>query len=382
MANARSESVDALRGLAVAMVMCAHLPFSNAGFFNADSASIFPPKAISAVMAHGKLGVQLFLVISGYCIHMRWARFGQLDARVDFMAFWRRRLTRLYPPYLAAVLASFAVTFLAARFFPASLPGFSFRQLLVDLVALLLLLQNFTDASARVGNPPFWSLALEEQLYLLYFPLLALRRKRGWLFALGITLFVTLGWYAVGTFVPASYALAWYRVGPAYWFAWALGAVAAEAHVGLLHLPGVTKSIWVFLALLMGASLVTPPLQTLCVTVSFFFLLNWAIALEQSGRFGRWAAPLVYLGRISYGVYLVHNLTFVIAKRLVVGLGLPPLAVLSVRAGAGLLAGYVLYRVLEVPFLRISQRIPVRLSAPPAPEFDRSEGEIRLRTRM
>jgi peptidoglycan/LPS O-acetylase OafA/YrhL len=373
-ADQRSLAIDLLRGVAVAMVMAAHLPFSHAGFSTlggGSSSDVFPPARIADLMAHGHYGVQLFLVISGYCIHTRWARKAELDTRIDFFAFWRRRLTRLYPPYLLALLTSAAFTLLAARFFPGSVAEIAPKQLAIDLVVLLLLAQNLTDASARIGNPPFWSLALEEQLYLLYFPLLSVRRKRGWAPALGLSLFVTLAWIALGRVVPDSWSFGWYRAGPAYWFAWVLGALAAEAHLGVVRLPSWTRAWWLFPIVCALGGVIGKPFEALFVTVSFFFLIRATTEAEQTrGEWmGRWLGPMVKLGKISYGVYLVHNLAFVVSKRLLIALPLPSFVVLVLRLAAGLVAGYVLFLTVEQPFLRLAGRvrIPMLRDGPPAP---------------
>src|SRR5690348_15058864 len=114
------------------MVLLAHLPFSRAALSTAVTADVFPPEAISHVLAKGEYGVQLFLVISGYCIHARWARNVDISARVEFMGFWRRRLTRLYPPYVLALAASAAVMLAAVWFFPAALPAVSPGTLAMD----------------------------------------------------------------------------------------------------------------------------------------------------------------------------------------------------------------------------------------------------------
>ncbi len=94
---------------------------------------------------------------------------------------------RLYPPYLVALLLSLAAMYVAHSVLQSSPSGVaaafgyqSSADFVVDLMLLLLLCQNLNDASMRVGNGPFWSLALEEQLYLLYFPMLWLRRRLGW----------------------------------------------------------------------------------------------------------------------------------------------------------------------------------------------------------
>jgi peptidoglycan/LPS O-acetylase OafA/YrhL len=359
---ARSVAIDLLRGVAVFMVMLAHVPFSRAGFGSGAGQDVFPPAAISSVLAHGHYGVQLFLVISGYCIHTRWARTADLGARVDFMAFWRRRLTRLYPPYLLMIIVSVGITLAAARFFPGSVPPISPRQLIVDLIVLLLLLQNLTGASARIGNPPFWSLALEEQLYLLYFPLLAVRRAWGWSAACALAAAVTVTWTIAGGFVPASIRTAWYLTGPAYWIAWTLGAVAAEAHLGVLKLPRWCSSFLLFVVVAGAAAFLSGPLQALLVTLSFFFLVQATIELERKTKLeAAWSVPLVRLGRFSYSVYLVHDVVFVVAKRVLVVLGSPPLVTLVLRGAAGVAAGYVLFRLVEEPVLRVAQRIPVPL---------------------
>lgn len=356
----RSIAIDFLRGVAVLMVMLAHLPFSSIGLGESAKASVYPPASISETLQHGHYGVQLFLVISGYCIHMRWARHGDPTARLSFLAFWRRRLTRLYPPYVFTLVVSLGIVIVASRFFPGSVPTTPISQLVVDTVVLLLLIQNLTDASVRVGNPPFWSLALEEQLYMLYFPLLAIRRLWGWRGALTVSTVVTLGWIALRWVVPVGWHLGWDRAGPAYWLAWALGALAAEAHVGTVVLPRWLRSWWTFVALALAATFLKPPVQALVVTISFVFLLNELIEREKAGQLTSWPVDTIaQLGKISYGVYLVHNLAFIVSKRLLMVAHIPDFAILLLRAGSGLVAGYTIFRLIESPFLRHSQRIKI-----------------------
>ncbi len=357
----RSVAVDLLRGLAVLMVMIAHLPFSLAGMEGGGGA-VFPPRWLADAMAHGHYGVQLFLVISGYCIHTRWARRGDKTLTVPFVAFWKRRLVRLYPPYIVVVIGSVALTLVGGRFTGVALDRY---QLATDLVLLALLAQNLNDAGTRIGNPPLWSLALEEQLYLLYFPLLALRRRRGWVGTLALVLVVNAAWLAAIGFLPRSYVIMWTSVAPAYWFAWTLGALAAESHRGITKLPEWSSSLSLFLCAVVAGALLPQPLQSFVITASFFVLLHWVLRLEMRGALARmtWVRPLVRLGEISYGVYLVHNVAFIVSKRVMVSLGVPTLLVLGLRFGAGLLAGYILYKVVEVPFLRRAQRIRVPLVA-------------------
>lgn len=349
---ARSAAIDLLRGVAVLMVMCAHLPFS---YTRGPEKLTFPPTPIGDIMAEGHWGVQLFLVISGYCIHIRWARKADLDTRVEFWAFWKRRLLRLYPPYAVMVVASAAAMYVMTR---PPLTG-----LAIDVLVLLLLVQNVTDASQRVGNGPFWSLALEEQLYLLYFPLLELRRRFGWAAALGVPFVVSFAWVAAFDhhLVPEVLAGAWPRVGPAYWFAWTLGALAAESHLDVIKTPWWTKQWWLFVILFPVGVIWKFPFHEIVATCSFFFLIHATVSAEKLRPLGRWTSPMVRLGEISYGVYLVHNVAFVAAKRALVFAGLPNGVVFVLRFLAGLGAGYVVYRTLEKPFMLRAQKIAVPL---------------------
>jgi peptidoglycan/LPS O-acetylase OafA/YrhL len=349
-----------LRGIAVLMVMLSHLPFSMTGLGTA-SGELFPPERISKHLAHGQYGVQLFLVISGYCIHTRWARTADRGCTVAFLPFWKRRLTRLYPPYVVAIGFCLLLLWAGSRFGGVPMP--SPAQMAIDVTVLLLLLQNFTKASESVGNGPFWSLALEEQLYLLYFPLLSMRRKFGWRVALPVVCVVNLAWVAVGFFVPESFLYAWVRMAPQYWFAWALGALAAEAHHKVLVLPAWTRSLWLFAASLALGLWLPRPARDLVVTCSFFFLLQAAVHREStaSGRPFVLSRAMLRLGHLSYGVYLAHNPAFIVGKRIMVMAHLPPLVILPLRFACGLLAGYALYRIVEAPSMRLAQKIPVPL---------------------
>jgi len=355
----RSTGIDLLRGVAILIVMLAHLPFSVPPAVSPEL--VYPPPAIARVMALGHYGVQLFLVISGYCIHMRWARSGDPAQRLEFFAFWRRRLTRLYPPFLLVLVLSIATVIVGHQVGPGS--AISWSRLGVDVTSLLLLVQNASDASAHVGNPPLWSLALEEHLYLLYFPLLFLRRTRGWATALFVSFATFCGWLALGrslhleTSWPQSGNMAF-----GYWFCWALGALAAEGHVKLVRLPSAYFCVALFAGGLIVASRVDGPVRDFVTTTSFFALVVAVTRFEESGGLARLpgAKALAALGTMSYGVYLVHNPVFIVVKRLLVAIGLPAPVVLVLRFASGVMAGYLLYRMVESPFQRRSQLVPVR----------------------
>src|SRR5215469_13507079 len=103
--HGRLTSVDALRALAALAVLVGHVPFSG------DPLPFSVQSILSAGLRLGRLGVPLFLVLSGFCIHLSVARrmaSGE-GVRSDWGRFWRRRFWRLYPPYVAAIGFSLAI---------------------------------------------------------------------------------------------------------------------------------------------------------------------------------------------------------------------------------------------------------------------------------
>lgn len=368
----RLVSVDALRGLAALAVVLTHLPFSWQGTVaNAHPVAALP-RAFTVVTDYGQYGVHLFLVLSGFCIHMGWAR-RQLRGTdtIAFVDFWSRRLRRLYPPYFVALIASLGGMFALARLAhvpltsPASALGYaSDAQLAVDVVLLVLLAQNLNGASERVGNGPFWSLALEEQLYVLYFPLLAMRRRWGWTGTLGVAAAASLAWRAVYGFADTA-PVYWYLCGPARWVEWALGAWAVEAHLGLVTLPRWASAWPAVAAAALIAVVLSPPghayllpgagiVNDLAFGFACFFLVNTTCRLEREGAFahGRVMRWLRRLGVMSYSLYLTHNPVMVVAKRVAVMAGVHSVGIiLAVRLTAALLVAVVFFLVVERRFL-------------------------------
>src|SRR5690242_5231021 len=102
--SSRLRSIDALRGFA-ALAVVMHHSMQHAVLATANPVVL----GAAAVLRLGYLGVPLFFVISGFCIHMA-AASGRPLRPLDF---WKRRLRRLYPPYLASLLFSMAIVAVA-----------------------------------------------------------------------------------------------------------------------------------------------------------------------------------------------------------------------------------------------------------------------------
>lgn len=339
-------------------------------------------RALAVVLSLGFIGVYLFFVISGFCIHLRWAGLGGARGGPSFVEFWKRRIFRLYPPYLLALVIYVALDS-GHRHFDS---WFAF-----DVGLHLIMAHNLTGPTTYSLNQVFWTLALEEQLYLLYFVLLALRRRWGWSATVTICFFARAGWFLLALVVHRLFGwLLPVQEGVlAQWFVWALGAVSVEYALGHIRLPLIVRRLEVGLALLVatctlytvkdpgggtiGAKMVwfwTTPLFGL----SFFIIVNALTRPELTGRVaGGWMRFWAKVGLFSYSLYLVHEL--VVANLLNVIMAHSAHPELKAAYGLALIPaavalGWVYFLLVERRFIRPSAPVAVPPPAKLAPSHD------------
>jgi peptidoglycan/LPS O-acetylase OafA/YrhL len=333
-----------LRGIAATAVVLCHSSFTP------DDTSWWFRLAVCQPFRFGFLGVSLFVVLSGFCIHLAVAKTiaGGASGATDWLSFWRRRFYRLYPPYLAAIAFSLAVTWLTfsvAGNVPAGTTSFGW-----DLTTHLFMIHNlFRDYALGLHNSVFWSLGMEEQLYVLFAAYLLFRRRCGVRGALAIAAAVTLAWrcWLVGVLNGTSSETqrplelgSWSFWPFAFWFSWVLGAIAAEAHAGAIRLPRWCRSYWTCIAVtttallasdhftqmvaprgrlahLLGVADLTPyfqflhPLSEPLFAAGMFVLLNRWVQCETAGGFrGPLVRRLAFVGTMSFSLYLVHKPLF------------------------------------------------------------------------
>lgn len=353
----RLKSIDCLRGIAAIVVVLFHLFRNKTLVPQPGDLSYYPLYWIR----YGYSGVGLFLVISGFCIHLPYARQRPEEARFDFISFWKRRLHRLYPPYCAAILLGLAVGFLATFSFRSGShtpwpppPYDNWEALGTDVLTHVFMLHTlFSSTTDGVYNPPLWSLGLEEQLYFIYPAWLGLRWRQPVKVALLAALFVTISWILLPIQIDS---LVWLRQAPARWFEWCLGAAAAEAYCERTRLPKFCYWGWLGGLLICFATTVGPGFENICFGVGYFLILNWAVRREQLAGFPSRGlfAVLASVGTVSYSLYLTHMPAMRLGYGMLaaVHLGDSWTAQLLFLPVVAALATWLFFRTIERRFLR------------------------------
>ncbi|RWD59671.1 MAG: acyltransferase [Mesorhizobium sp.] len=302
MANARDIQLDALRAVAVTLVLYAH--------FLAPGGSSFL----------GHLGVRLFFVLSGFLITrllLEARDAAQFEAGPALRSFYARRVIRIFPPYFA-VLALVWFTDL--------------EQSRSSLAWHALYLSNFWYALRNDWNPwllcHFWSLSIEEQFYLAW-PLIVLLAPRRRIEAITVGVICFSLAYRFYWPIAADPALARDLLPPASMDALGCGALLAVRRARGADVPQWMRLGWpVFVAVFLLVVWSDPgPANTawewprwLLVQVLPLVPLTAVVAACSNGlggALGRLAElpPLLGLGRISYGVYLCHPILLAYAVK-------------------------------------------------------------------
>jgi peptidoglycan/LPS O-acetylase OafA/YrhL len=297
---ARVPSLDGLRAVSISAVLLGHLAGTNGA-----------PRLLTSVVRNpyvdvAHLGVRVFFVISGFLITGLLLREVQRHGSIDLTRFYLRRTLRIFPAYFALL----AVLAVLDRIGVINVTGSDFVHAVTYTV-------NYApDRVWQIGH--LWSLAVEEQFYVLWPASIVVLGVRGsWRVALAVLL--------LAPFVRVAEAMLWPNWQPMVGItfetaadALAMGCLLALARADLArtrHFDRVVGSRWVAPALLLiglAFGLRYRPGLVLGDT-----LVNVAIVIcvERCVRRPRGLAgrvlnvrPMIFVGGMSYSLYLWQQL--------------------------------------------------------------------------
>ncbi len=333
----RFPSLDGLRAISIILVLFGHLVGTQG----------FPIHTMHARI--GEMGVRVFFVISGFLITSLLLSEQQRRGAISLAKFYYRRALRIFPAFYVMVAG---IAILAAT-----------GHILLkhnDLLAAVTYTTNYHPDRAYNLNH-LWSLAVEEQFYLLWPAVLAFAgRRRGIWIAAGFAVLVPLGREAtIRGYLPGIELVggSFHTVADSI----AVGCVLAglrsqlEASARYLRVLGSPIVAVGLLAIVLfsttterwpGIDFAILPISNVAIAL----IIHWAL-LHHTSPIGRLlnAAPVAYIGTLSYSLYLWQQL-FLNPQSTALYCRFP------LNLGLAIAAGVASYYLVERPMLRLRER--------------------------
>ncbi len=353
--------LDGIRGLAILAVMASHLFAVN--FANSGPAV----RLLGRLFYYGWMGVDLFFVLSGFLIT------GILvDSRKGpayFRNFYMRRILRIFPLY-------YGVLFLLLALTPAL--GIQWHGIFIPL---LLYLQNFSNynqytfvLAPGVTLNHLWSLAIEEQFYLVWPLLVFAARTRLRVLRLALVLSLAALLFRVLLMAVWTNAYATHHNMFARADALLLGAVLAMLYRGPAwpRILRAAPSLFLTTAALVVVSLTLP---NIFASLYWIFCLRFSVVALAACGLVAWSLrpgpvsnffslrPLRWFGKYSYGLYVLHliflpylsrvsrDVLFALFHNKAIAVAGTAVFILALSS----LAAWLSFQLYEKPFLRLKR---------------------------
>lgn len=297
----RTHELDGLRGIAIALVVSLH---SVAEFAVRAFSRLGLPFVGDAVSVTTYSGLELFFVLSGVLMlrpYLSQAR------SFDGLRYAKRRVNRIWPPYLAALLFGGVVIWVAQShvtwYSRQLLPPFSFPKWLAQVGVVNLGWTSFNGA--------WWSLTLEVAFYLVV-PAVALvgglrRSRRGPAAAIAVVGAITAVSYLRASTPPRISPMGLVELAFQFLPCFLLGGLLGRYDLS-------TKAARILVAT--GVILVAIAIAYPSLNVHAAFAVFWAgvvvLVTRGTSRIRNWLAEphLVWLGERSYSLFLLHFSVF------------------------------------------------------------------------
>jgi peptidoglycan/LPS O-acetylase OafA/YrhL len=364
------EGLNGLRFLAALLVVIRHICESS------EKIGIWNQITSTVLFERGLAAVDFFFTMSGFLITYLLIQEYAATSQVSLKNFYLRRACRIWPLYFIILGIGFIFfTLIFPRLFHQVYFDFSPLRGLLFYVAFL---PHWMASQHRVGFlVPMWSIGVEEQFYLFWAPMVKFfARWMPWLMVsfiaitAGFQLLLQAGWLVpYGTVFDFLHMLRFHYMAVGSLFAWIL------FYHGQRYSRSVFAQRWfqalniLFLAYhyLIGFPLKWGVFLDLPLALSYG-LLVLGVSVAPNRLLNLEWEPLIYLGKISYGIYMYHMVADYAVRQTFISLHLDGvhsffrmLVYGALVIGITLVISHLSYRYVESYFLSLGRHRPRKL---------------------
>ncbi len=323
----RVASLTGIRAVAALLVVLTHAAYTTGKY---------PQGYVGLVYSRMEIGVPIFFVLSGFLLFLPWVKAASAGSPAPSVRRYAwHRVRRIMPAYVVTVVAAYLVYHFRTA---GPNPGHTWEGLFRNLTLTQIYTDDYLYSFLHQGLTQMWSLAVEVAFYvvlpLLAYLLLVVLCRRRWrprllLSGLMVLALVSPAWLAL------VHSVDWLPDGARLWLpgylAWFVGGMALAA----LQPMGVRAYAWVCVPLAVACYFIastpiageptTSPaeLREALAKTAFYAVIATLVVAPlalgprrdgggpERGWYARLLAshPMVFLGEISYEIFLIHLIT-------------------------------------------------------------------------